>query len=353
MHRIIVVALCALIFSSAFGQSAVTGETLDETRNNLPDEIGPIRVREYQNTDWKKIRNTLLYWIAPDVLATIWPYRAYDVDDVRSLSCDSSLRDRNLPLGRSLMFVNQTYPVGDPTAFGGLEFDYNQPNAGPHLDDLCALLEPTSDLSAASFHSAFLRYDALNPLPNGSWEIVTDRAGLPDDALPLFRGGVDNIPSDAIPDNVWIAAETERTLRWSRVEAEGQTSQNQDIEHQQRIWKYSPFDPGDSWPFFLTENSAAEDASNISQKWRTPGSVFHWESPPDFSSSREYDLLLWAASSAMRTLGTQWYLVTDRIFDRILSNSSEIRFEKSIARGPSVPYNFGNREHSTRTMEIQ
>jgi len=285
-------------------------------------------------------------------------------------------------LGKSLTFVNKEYDVGDPTAFGGVEFDYTRfPGEKLHLQNLCNLLAKTKDdLSAANFRSAFLRYRALNPPPDGSWKILDDEDinDLFSGARPLFRGKkVENYQLNVLPYNAWITAETAKIMQWSEIRivdeeqkwsdevvtkyqnwfddaTEDKAIRNRD-SGRLRVWKYNRSGLDESWPFFLTYYSSDASGGADSTKWRTPGSVFDWESSPALpplvdSIEDEQHLLLWATSSATQFSEEEWYLVTDLI----LSDAPDARFEKSIARGHRTTYNFGARPPPEATkIQIQ
>ena len=298
-------------------------------------EVAFVEAREYDNSQWKRIRNSILYWIASNHLKTVWPFDGYDIETVRNLACEPGSRRAELPLGNKLTFVRAW---GDSQApLNGVEVDFKRsPESGPRLRHLCTWLPEPGNSVPTSITQIILQYEALNPPRNGEWNLV-DNINLRefDDAIPILRGEIPNSDSASKPYRRWKQVENNALLSWSALETQNTVSGHNGIAKpsvDDRIWGYHLTQDQDqdlNWGYYLTTKNV--ELEKGTQDWKSPQSTFTWRSPPELSNN--VNVILWALPITQRYLDDDWYLVTDRGFADLAPSR---RFEQQLKRKGTI-----------------
>ena len=319
---------------------AVCEESETATQLEIADaEVAFVEAREYDNSQWNRIRNSILYWIAPNYLKTVWPFDGYDIETVRNLACESGSRRAELALGSKLTFVRAwgDHPLKMPV--DGVEVDFkSSPESGPRLKHLCTWLPEHENSVHTSITQIILQYDALNPPRNGQWDLVHDEDVAMilqklDDAIPILRGEVPHSDSASNPYRSWKQAESNALLSWSALKAENIDRGHNGIRElsaNDGIWRYHLTQDQDlNWGYYLTIEDA--EIQNDKQDWKSPQSKFDWSDPPKLTTNVE--AILWALPIAQRNLDDDWYLVTDKGFADL---DPLRRFEQQLKRKGTI-----------------
>ncbi len=330
--------LAFFITHQSFGEEPETRAQLE-----IGDaEIAFIEAREYDNSKLKQIRNSILYWIAPNHLKAVWPFDGYDVETVRNLACEPGSRYTDVSLGNKLTFVRAwgDHPVETPV--DGVEVDFKRsPESGPRLGDLCNWLRSTTeDSSHSSITQIILQYDALNPPGEGRWELVNDKAEVSEQlgtAVPILEGKVSGYVPAGKPYRGWKQTESGAFLDWTAL---GAKEISADIPEDAKIWRYLTNAQDMSRAYFLTVANA-EIENGQSQSWESLQSRFTWDSPPTFDDGVKS--ILWASQITQRHLDDDWYLVTDKGFADL---DPARRFEQQFDRKGTIDTDIFISEHA-------
>ena len=300
-----------------------------------------VEAREYDNSPLNKLRNSVVYWFAPNRLRAIWPFDGYDLETVRNLACGGSLDRMKHPLGSKLSFVRATRNGPPDHPLHGVEVDFKHfPETGARLGNLCAWMPTIARI--------LLQYEVLNPFGNGEWTPVTDDAdarveGSP--AIPVLSGTVRSFDLNNAFRS-WVSAEGggASALAWSSSQADTpdlQVSPIPWLSDSHRVWQYSTAqDQGHARRYFLSIAADNLPDTGGSQGWRSPLSTFTWSEPPELNS--EVEATLWALPAGVSVRSSNfdlvkslddWYLVTDKGFSDV---NPTRRFEQHMTRTGSV-----------------
>lgn len=327
-------AIAGLVVSSILAALIIPVQSA--AQNNVPNatmKFAYISAHPYEITPVKQAWNTILYILAPDYLAEIWPSDAYDLETVRSSACDSDRVDSNVMLGNKLTFVHQPRGMLEiPEVVGGVEVDLNT-SAG--LADFCTLLNSSRGFEEDTFQKLLVAYQAVNPPADGTWAEVRDGFEIPGDLVPLLQGEF-AMESRGIPElyPTWRSTEGEMFLRWSAIDESNPSIDRNDV----RVWAYINSMESGAPKYYVTYGQDG-DLDKNSEAWRSSNSTFRWESPPsppmvDVVPPQQRPIL-WGARNAQDDVPDSWYLVMNRALPYL---TPDFRFEKFPERGPYIGF---------------
>ena len=329
LHGVLVV-LAVSSHPSAMGQMVSSGYGAADGSG----QVGVIRGHAYRNTEWKRIRNTFLNAFDRDALRSVWPYRGYDVQDVRLMSCTSPSQSWNESVGRTLAFVRDESSANvELRRYEGVELDFRRlQGSEPQVRDLCQWIGESDGMWSGTVGKAVRYFDSLNPPADGTW--VLDRSvsdSLLTEFLPWMQAvvhfGREEVESVLQSEfhSIWSNTDKTKALKWRLMEGDLQES----VEAvPQAVWKYESEDEAQEWDYLLTSTTIVLMQSD-SELWRSTSTGFVWNSVPELSAVREQTFILWYNPNRPFSLGRKWYVVTDVGLPRL---RPLIRIDKDLAR---------------------
>lgn len=329
-------SVLAFALFSIFSTSEAISQPLDIGNT----EVTFVEASLYKNSELKRLRNSTLFYVAPNVLKSVWPRDGYDVETVRNLACDDQAAVNERSLGNKLTFVRAIEGLTAGGNVDGVEIDFKRlPESGPQLSDLCTWLpEVTGPLAddAYSITDIIRQFDVLNPPSGGTWQRVAEDEQqnavdlIFEYAEPILVGEVGRQGGDSI---LYWQTNSNAFLNWSTVSEDAGLNGSHLANNIMVVWQY--YLPGDQiWNsgYYLTTRSDVPIDVNDNGNWISPKSEFSWDVVllPD----AQLDVVLWAkADVTNRWIEDDWYFVTDEGFPDL---DPKKRFEKQLFREQSI-----------------
>ncbi|MDE0520721.1 MAG: hypothetical protein OXH79_02060 [Boseongicola sp.] len=296
----------------------------------VDSEVTFVEASLYENSLLKRLRNSALYFIAPNALKSVWPSDGYDVETVRNLACADEAVANDRTLGNKLTFVRDFEGIQTGEVLDGVEVDFKRsPASGPRLRDLCQWLQD----DANSISRIMLHYDALNPPRGGEWvELKNGWSDISEDATPVLVGKVRSVSRGENAYYSWKMQDDKNgaSLNWFAEDVEAIAAGSGGVV---AVWRYEPDEQNahvPNWDYYLTISKA--ETISAKQDWSSLRSDFTWNRPPALED--DIDVVLWAlADSAHRRLDDNWYFVTDEGFPDL---DPAQRFEQRLNRGNAI-----------------
>ncbi|MCY3627887.1 MAG: hypothetical protein OXG88_09625 [Gammaproteobacteria bacterium] len=312
----LIVAFCALFITS---HALCQDMEIDISES----EIALVKVHPYENTQWKRARNSILYWIAPNVLRNIWPSDGYDVQKVRNLCSDRGLSD-TASLGSNLTFVRnlereQTSMAQMKAAapYDGFTIDFKRSNdSGPTLENLCPWLEEVNeDETSNAITGLLLNYGAFNPIPGGSWKKMefgdnhNDWTRKSNNLQPIIEGEL-----VSHQNGNWISAINNLSIALSPASSNVEIS---DLSKARAVWEYQVNGDNESPGYYITLKDNQEpnneylcNTNEVIDFTSQGYQKFNWECPP--VKNFENQIVIWADQNITQDyIDDGWYLVTN------------------------------------------
>ena len=299
-------------------------------------QLGVIRGQDYENTEWKKLRNAFLSAIDRDALRAVWPYRGYDVEEVRSRWCtgDAS-QSRYEPVGRTFAIVRRGATLTDTEIrrYGGIEFSFPySTRPEPLVRDLCQLIGTQDGISSGEVRTALRYIDSLTPPPDGNWVFDREASHSFSNSLrPLMQAivhtgkeGVEELLQSEF-HTVWSTSDREKALKWSVIDGDSWTAEELTP---MAVWKYVSEDGRPMWNYYLT-STANMPIQNDDEIWHSSSTGFVWSSAPEISTAHDQVFILWYDADHSFSLGHGWFVMTDVGLPEI---PPQIRIDKNLVR---------------------